>query len=219
MVTNSELAKEVDVLRKEVVELRNSLSMFNELYEAMKIQQEGLAKENKELARSNQQLTKRVAELEQYSRLNNVEIKGVPQTQGEDCCAILKEIGEKIGCPVESTDIDVVHRVPAKHGQNIIARFCSRTKKGDFAAKAKKARLTASSLGLRAQGTSRTDEPVFINDHLTPENKRLFAQALALKKEKQWQFLWVDNCRIKARKGPDSRVYRISGVGDLAIFA
>lgn len=218
MVANSELAKEVDGLRKEVGELSKSLTMFNQLYEVMKAQQEGLAKENKELARSNQQLTKRVAELEQYSRLNNVEIKGVPQTQGEDCSAILKEIGEKIGCPVESVDIDVVHRVPAKQGQNIIARFCSRTKKADFAAKAKKARLTTGSIGFRPQGTSRNDQPVFINDHLTPENKRLFAQALALKREKQWQFLWVDNCRIKARKGLDSRVYRISGVNDLEIF-
>lgn len=184
METNSELAKEVDVLRKEVEELHKSLSMFNKLYEAMKNQQEGLAKENKELGRSNQQLTKRVAELEQYSRLNNAEIKGVPQTQGEDPCTILKEIGEKIGCPVESTDIDAVHRVPAKHGQNIIARFCSRTKKADFAAKAKKARLTTGSIGFRTQGTSRNDQAVFINDHLTLDNKRLFAQALALKKKK-----------------------------------
>lgn len=59
---------------------------------------------------------------------------------------------------------------------------------------------------------------MYINDHLTPENKRLFAQALALKKEKEWQFLWVDNCKIKARKTQDSNVYRISGVSDLAIF-
>lgn len=219
MVTNAELSKEVDLLRNEVEEMRKSLAMFNSLYEEMKAQQEGLTKENKELTRSNQQLTKRMAELEQYSRINNVEIKGVPQTKGEDCSDIVKEIGEKIGCSVDSNDIDVVHRVPAKQGQNIIVRFCSRTKKADFADKAKKARLTIGAIGFRAQGAARNDEPVFVNDHLTPESKRLFAQALALKKEKQWKFLWVNNCKIKARKTEDSRVHIISGVSDLAVFS
>lgn len=46
-----------------------------------------------------------------------------------------------------------------------------------------------------------TDRPVFVNDHLTPEKKRLFAQALELKKAKDWKYLWTDNGIIKARKG------------------
>lgn len=214
MPSNAELAKSVEALQKEVQEMQNSFTLFNELYETMKTQQETLVKENKELSRKNEQLTQRVCELEQYSRMNNVEIKGIPTSQGEDCVAVLQKIGEKVGCTITSTDIDVVHRVPAKRESNIIARFCSRAKKAEFAAKAKKARLTTHCIGF----SSNQDHPVYINDHLTPENKRLFAQALALKKEKKWQFLWVDNCRIKARKAPDSRVFRISKTSDLAIF-
>lgn len=213
MPTCAELSRELESLRKEVGELRNSVAMFNDLYESMKSKQESLVKENKELSRTNEQLTKHVAELQQYSRMNNVEIKGVPETKGESCEAILQQIAEKIGCPVSPAEIDVVHRVPAKGGPNIIARFCSRQKKAEFASRARKARLSTRSIGIINQ-----DKPIFVNDHLTPENKRLFAQALALKKEKQWQFLWIDNCRIKARKSTDSRVYRISGVDDLAVF-
>lgn len=196
--------------------MRESLELFNGLYEDVKKKQELLQKENKDLTRKNDQLTQRMSELEQHSRQNNIEIKGVPVTQGEDCLAILQQIGDKVECPVSNADIDVVHRVPAKNNeQHIIARFCSRTKKAEFAGKAKKARLTAGAIGYQAH----QQRPVYVNDHLTPENKRLFAQALAKKNEMHWQFLWVENCRIKARKAPGTRIFRISSVSDLAIFS
>lgn len=117
------------------------------------------------------------------SRQNNVEIKGVPSTNDADCIAVLRRIGESVGCAITSADIDVVHRVPTKNGPNekhIIARFHSRAKKAEFANKAKKAGLTTDAIGF----TARQERPVFVNDHLTAENKRLFAQAFSLKKEK-----------------------------------
>ncbi|KAH7970569.1 hypothetical protein HPB49_010641 [Dermacentor silvarum] len=101
--------------------------------------------------------------MEQRSRINNIDIKGVPAKKGEDCTAILRKMGDVIGCPSESAN-------------------------------------------------------VYVNDHLTPENKRLFAQALSLKKEKHWKFLWVDNGRIKARKSEDSRVHVITNMQDLSVI-
>lgn len=211
MVTNAELSRDVDTLRNEVAEMRKSLEMFNSLYEQMKKDQEALTSDNKALKKENENLAKRLAESEQYSRINNIEIKGIPCTQGEDCNTILQKIGDKIGCPVTPADIDVIHRVPAKKDKNIIARFCLRTKKADFISKARKARLTTSDLGFPQTQHAQ----VFINEHLTPENKRLFAQALALKKEKNWKFLWTDGGRIKARETEDSRVCVIGSARDL----
>ncbi|KAH7981044.1 hypothetical protein HPB49_021086 [Dermacentor silvarum] len=143
----------------------------------MKTQNESLTKENKSLKDENELSSKRLSALEQYSRLNNIEIKGVPATQGENCLAVVQAIGDRIGCPIVESDIDAVHRVPAED-TNIIARFCSRVKRSEFAAKARKARLTTSAIGF-AQSSNK---PIFINDHLTPDNKRLFAQALELKR-------------------------------------
>lgn len=60
--------------------------------------------------------------------------------------------------------------------------------------------------------------PVIVNEHLTFDNKKLFSKALALKKEHQWQFLWTDNCRIKARKSEDSKVFGIGTESDLRVF-
>lgn len=215
MPTNAVLAKEIECLRAEVAAMRDSLSMFNELVENVKKQNSDLATENKALKDENKQLTRRVSELEQYSRLNNVEIKGVPATKGESCLAVIQSMGDAVGCKIAPEDVDTVHRVPAKKDTNIIARFCSREKKTEFLKKVRKARLTTAALGF----SPNNQKPLYANDHLTQERKRLFAQALEMKKAKGWKHLWTDHCVIKARRTDDSRVYRISSAGDLAVFA
>lgn len=207
----------VDVLelKKHVDSLESSLKILNDLVEKLHSEKASLVAENKALKSENCSLSRRVSELDQYSRINNIEIRGIPCTQGEDCVAVLETIGRRIGCPVTSTDLDVVHRVSTKDKakKNLIARFCSRTKKNDFISKARKARLCLSDTG-------RYDSnfPIFVNDHLTPQNKALFSKALALKKANNWKHLWTDNCQIKARKTNESRVCRIADESDLSVF-
>lgn len=113
-------------------------------------------------------------------------------------------------------DLDTVHRVPTyvKNQMNIIARFRSRDKRSSFLAEARKARLTTSSLNF----AGREDTAIFINEHLTPDNKKLLGKARELKKEKGWMFVWTENCVVKARKTTNSKVYRILSEADLAIF-
>lgn len=167
---------------------------LNETVEGLKSENEKLKIANSALTNQNAALEKRVRELEQYSRKNNVELKGVPCTQGEDCVAILQAVGNKIECPVSKDDIDIAHRVPsASDAKNLIARFTSRAKKAEFISKARKARLQTHDIGFRGAES----RPIYVNDHLTQENKRLFAKALSLKKEKRWQFLWTDDCLIR----------------------
>lgn len=214
MPSNAELSREVQQLRAEIEQLRESVSAISTFYEEMKKKHELTSAENKSLQKSNDELAAKLADMEQRSRLNNVEIKGVPLKKGEDCATILQKMGDVIDCPIKKDDIDAVHRVPAKKDTNIIARFCSRVKKDEFLRKARRARLTTESLGFaQSQGAN-----VYVNDHLTPNNKRLFAQALSLKREKQWKFLWVDNGRIKVRKTEDSRVHVIASVQDLSVM-
>lgn len=216
MPSNAELAKEIEVFRAEMAEMRESMKLLNEMCEGAKKENANLIKENKSLKVLNKQLTKRLGDLEQYSRSNNVEIRGVPVRKDEKCLQIVQEIGNKANCPVLVTDIDIVHRVPAKNGTpHIIARFCTRAKKVEFCSQARKARLNTANIGIQ----SRKDEPIFINDHLTPEKKRLFAQALALKKENNWKYLWTDNGVIKARKTDVSKVHRITDTDDLTIMS
>ncbi|KAH6940744.1 hypothetical protein HPB50_005785 [Hyalomma asiaticum] len=83
MPTNAELARELDALRSEVAAMRDSVQAINELFESVKTRNEALSKENKALRDENKSLkddgrlfSQRLADVEQYSRTNNVEIKG-----------------------------------------------------------------------------------------------------------------------------------------------
>lgn len=202
----------------EHVKLSETVDFLSTEYDLMKVRLAELMASNNELSARNAALEKRVGELEQYSRLNNIEMKGVPVTEGESCHDIVQSMANAIECPVEVADIDVVHRVPTmsknKNEKNIIVRFCSRDKKNDFLRKARKARLCTGNIGF----SGKNDVPVFVNEHLTFDNKKLFSKALALKKEHHWQYLWTDNCRIKARKTQDSKVFRIETERDLRVF-
>lgn len=207
---------DVKELRSEIDDLKQSMEILNGLVETLRSEKAVLAADNEKLMIENGLLSRKVEEIEQYSRINNVEIKGIPCTQGEDCVAILQKVGDTIGCPLMSSDLDIVHRVPTKvkDKKNIIARFCARSKKNEFISKARKAKLCLSDLGISAAVSS----PVYVNDHLTPLNKSLFSKALALKKVNKWKFLWTENCTIKARKTTDSQVYRIAKESDLCFI-
>ncbi|KAL0892586.1 hypothetical protein ABMA27_015683 [Loxostege sticticalis] len=51
--------------------------------------------------------------------------------------------------------------------------------------------------------------PIYINDHLTVQNKNLLSKAKALAKESNFQFVWVKHCKIMARKSPTSPIIMI----------
>lgn len=93
--------------------------------------------------------------MEQYSRLNNVEIKGIPVTKGENCAAILTAVGDAIACALSSADFDVIHRVPTKFDDvNIIPVFVVVTRKMILSGKHKKPVLGPIRLVFRARHTS-----------------------------------------------------------------
>ncbi|KAH6948857.1 hypothetical protein HPB50_026608 [Hyalomma asiaticum] len=71
--------------------MHESLRKVNQLYEESKEKYDAVIEENKTLTKENEKLSRRIADLEQYSRTNNVEIKGVPSTQGESCAAVLQK--------------------------------------------------------------------------------------------------------------------------------
>ncbi|KAH9379798.1 hypothetical protein HPB48_021087 [Haemaphysalis longicornis] len=104
----------------------------------------------------------RLVQLEQHSRVANLEIKGVPFRKEEDLTEVIARIGEAIQEPVTPADIEVVHRVPTAKSRtvkNIVVQFAGRKKRDVFLEKARPVRLTGSDLGFDSQA------PVFINEH------------------------------------------------------
>lgn len=62
--------------------------------------------------------------------------------------------------------------------------------------KAQRTRLQTNDLGVSGNDV----QPVHVHDHLTQQNKKILSVTLKLKKQRKGQFLWTDDCLIKARK-------------------
>ncbi|KAI5637638.1 hypothetical protein NE865_09621 [Phthorimaea operculella] len=159
---------------------------------------------------------------DQFCRLNNVEISGIPQKHGENLMSILNSITTTVGFQLRDTDIDTIHRVrrftsavDGRQGADprppaIIVRFCQRRRKDELVSAVRARRsITTADAGLPGPAT-----PVYVNEHLTAANKLLLNQARELKKDLNFTYLWVKQCKIFMRKDDNSKVYCISSNAD-----
>ncbi|CAK1600735.1 unnamed protein product [Parnassius mnemosyne] len=150
---------------------------------------------------------------EQRSRLNNIEIKGVPITNTENLFTIISKIATKIDINISDNNINYIARVPSrnnKNNKNIIVSMHNRYLRDNFVAAARKCKsLTPLDIGLN--GSNR----IFINDHLTLENKMLLNKTKSLAKERDFSYVWVKNCKILVRKSTTSPVLIIKTESDL----
>lgn len=222
---NAALKKEMDnanaSLKKELDDVVDGMHNMNLTFEELrktKDELDSLKKEHTALKAEKEMLEKYVIDMEtemtqlkQFTRKQNIEIKGMPQEPKESLTEIVQTIAEKVEVQLKPSDIDVVHRVPTKEPTktNIIVRFVSRSARDKVLQAAKKKRLTTSDFGFADAS------PVYINEHLCPEYKALLGKAIAKKKEKKWKFVWVAESKILARKTENSSVVHIATLADL----
>ncbi|KAL4719133.1 hypothetical protein ACJJTC_009838 [Scirpophaga incertulas] len=81
--------------------------------------------------------------LEQRSRLNNVEIKGVPIKKDENLFKVIEKISEKVGYTFPKTQINYISRAPIFNSKDklIIVNFLNRYTKEDFVSAARKLKI------------------------------------------------------------------------------
>lgn len=178
-----------------------------------------LSEENKNMRLEMDDLHARIDDLEQVSRLNNIEIQGVPEKKGEDLHRLVEEMGEQMDCTLVTSTIDYVHRVQLNQNtaknkiKNIIIKFNSRKERDRFllAARTKRIRNGHSSR-LSFEGIS---DDVYINEHLTLANKILFKEARETAKTKLYKYVWIKNGVIFCRKTDSSRIFTIRDRGSL----
>lgn len=160
---------------------------------------------------------------DQFCRLNNVEISGVPLVKKENLFSVLKSICSKLSFDLQPTDVDTIHRVrpfisAVKNNDPprppaIIVRFTQRLRKDALLAAARAHRtLFTTDIGFNGPATN-----VFLSHHLTPTNKLLLQQAKKIKKEQDFKYLWIQDCKILMRKSDDitSKIYHIKNEIDL----
>lgn len=166
---------------------------------------------------------------EQYSRMNNVEISGLPFTKGENLVNILHDIYTVVGLTFKSEHIDCIHRVrrfqvagSVRGGGNgdhndrdrssdvrapaIIVKFTRRIYKDELLSAVRARRgITTSSINLSGPAVN-----MYLGDHLTPASKLLLKRARELKRDNKLAYLWIRDCKILARRTDTSKVLVIN---------
>lgn len=217
------LVEDVKGIKAEITNLQTSLNMAHEMISGFteniraletrvkNVEQsiEVIPSLQAEVAKINQELSDK----EQWSRANNVEIKGIPSNKNENLLDIALKIAAAVECPVKKEDINFITRVPSgkpNAPKPIIMCFNNRYLKEEFTAASRKLKAANPDLlGFPNGG------PIYINDHLTVQNKNLLSKAKALAKESNFQFVWVKHCKIMARKSPTSPIIMIKTERDL----
>ena len=214
------LEKALEPLRKWIDEVKKSMATANSNYDQlltkMSAYEKGLTdlfNENKSLKAELLETTNQLKalkesfnDLEQYSRRDCLEIRGIPKSSSviREDTEIVVELGRKIGVDLNKEDISTSHRLPNKVKPNgdralfppaIIVKFTSRdVRENLYRARKALKDITSHDLGYSE------DSRMFINESLTQSNKELFKDCLKVKKDNGFKFLWTNGGKIFVRK-------------------
>jgi hypothetical protein len=156
----------------------------------------------------------RLDDLEQYSRRNTLEIRGVPVSQGEDVVQRVVDVGTALGVRVDPSAVDACHRLSSSSGREapaIIVKFTKRAEADKLLdGRRKKKDLTARHMGLPAENR------IFVNLSLCASRRVLLARARVLQRELGWKYVWVDRPgRVKVRRKEGDKFFIINSETDL----
>lgn len=174
---------------------------------------ENLTTENKKLKEKIQQLEERIDDDEQYARRNCVEIQGVP-VKDNNVVGTVIHVGKALGMDIEETMIDACHTLgkrPNSQGPpGIIVKFVRRMDADLLLAK-KRGKRDFSTRHLNLA----SDNPIYVNESLTAERRRLFALAREAKRKNNYKWIWVRGGKIFLRKEDNGPVIVITRQSDL----
>lgn len=223
----SELSKIVEDVLRNVTFISAQYDSIVKRLDSMEQERNKLAIENKSLKAevlksSNEicELKDAINKLEQYSRRDCLEVRGIPQEAEEDTTKVIMKLGKEIGVNIHQNDISVSHRVPSRKTMTtrsatnsspaIIVKFVRRDVRDQFYHARKELRnKTTTDLGYD------DSKKIYISESLTQKNKDLLYHCRNFKKERGFKFVWTTNGRISLRKDDKSPAIHILSMNDL----
>ena len=234
-VWKKEYQLEIETLRAEVIEIKESQAFICNQYDSLKaeydklievntLQKEEISNLKSQAAALKTQEIKdsiKVDELEQYGRRQNLEIVGVPEKEDENANAIVLEVAKMLDVDIISSHISKSHRLPKKKAScrnnsgssPIIVRFTSRDIRNQVYANRKKARF----VDLKNFSVSDTKN-IFVNENLTPTRKQLFWKTKQEVKNNSWKYIWTHNGNVFVKKDDNASITAIKNELDLNLI-
>lgn len=226
------VSNQLAAITNQCVGFQETITFISGQYEDLKkllcttnLELKSVKEENNTLKENLCLLTARVKSLEdenikqqQWVRLQNVEITGIPENANENTVAIVQKISQHIGVHIEQSDLEFAHRVQPRRAVSavsarpIIVRLRQRAIKDQIVAAARKYR----NLNTRDMGIGGEINNIYINEHLTKDNKMLLSSCKQKAKEVNFKYIWTKNCRIFVRKNESSPPIPIISMQDLS---
>ncbi|KAI5696851.1 hypothetical protein M8J75_001094 [Diaphorina citri] len=198
-----------------VDELTNAMKNIQQSVIIMDNNQKKLEAQNIELKTKVDILETKLHEMNQDMNMNKIEITGIPPNV--DANAYTEKVFEKIKVNDIVKKGDYVVEKIIKQGnkdqpKQLVVQFESKYKKEKIMQKVKEEKPALKSGDITNIGPS---VPIYINEYLTPYNKRLFFEAKKMKNDKNYAYLWIKNGQILLKKTNASKVMRLSTMNDL----
>ncbi|XP_077866085.1 uncharacterized protein LOC144353384 [Saccoglossus kowalevskii] len=209
-------------VQTKLANLQKSVTYVCDFFEDFKTQLISLKNENKDLRTQLARTQVDLNDLQQYTRRNNIEIKGIPVMEDEDTDDIVIKVASSVGVEITRGDIDISHRLPSRstrHDYNqleetrhstIIAKFTRRTVRN---------KIYSSRKYLKNKTTNDIvntgSNPIYLNQNLTSLNKQLFYSANQRRKAAQYRYIWTNAGKIYVRKAKGEPVISITQLSDI----
>ena len=196
--------------------MEESLGVLQEENEVLKEEYASLKSQLLSSANDLKPVQKSLNDVEQYTRRDCLEFRGIPlpeESQAEGTNEIVLQLSQKMGIPLERNDISVSHRIRSSRTSvdpAIIVKFVRREMREClYRARKRLKSITTADFGFSV------DKKIFINESLTPRNKKLFKVCLRFKKDNSYKFLWTNAGKIFFRRNADSPVIPINSSADI----
>jgi len=124
------------------------------------------------LKSENINLKEELEELQSYSRINNLELHGIPERNSESIQDLVLSVAKALGVELSPGDIDAAHRIgtsKVKLPPPIVVKFISRQVRGAILSAYKNKRnrkLTTKHINVNFP-----ERNIYINEHLTKQKE------------------------------------------------
>ncbi|CAG4966850.1 unnamed protein product [Colias eurytheme] len=217
------VTSELNNLLEKITGFQDTITFLNQQFEVLKSSLEektsvieNLKKDNDILKSTITNLSNRLGSVELHMRENNILISGIPEHRSENLFETVLQIAKVIDTPLTQEDIQHVTRVAkvsndSNRPRAVVAKLRSPRLRDVVLAAVSKFNKKNSNDKLNSHhiGIGGTKKPIFVAEHLTPENNTLYAAARAKAKEAHYKFVWIRNGRIFVRKNENCQALLI----------
>lgn len=218
LVPLKEKVDEIASVKETVEEIEKAMQLLSTKYDVI---MEKLSTQDKEMSAVKKRVEKleesqngaEVAKLrqdlntlEQYGRLNNLEVHGVRMTDHENLLEKMNSVAVRLQVkPLSPDDVEAIHRVPSKTGKTpvVLIRFLNRSRRDEWLKNKNKLR-----------NGQEDSTQIYLQENLTESNRKNFFEARERAKLKGYRFTWHKNGVTYVRKQEGEKAIRIQSCKD-----